>query len=131
MDTTKKLEIIQSKMRKIKETKRKKKRRVVKRIEKRIVLGDTRTTTPKKRVPIIYSKGKKSSRSAHIKTPDFIDTEKLLLDAEPLDYTKKDHYYLYKINEVIESDCGHIHAVIGTTKIHLCIYRINDSGNLP
>ena len=130
---TKKITVIKGKLKQMERQKPTKKPRIVKRTQKRFVIDKAKKTLP----TIIESKPfspryltLKRGHKIYKKSPDYINTDKLLLDV-PINYDKKNHYYLYKITEVVETDFEHIHSIEGKTKIHLCMYRINDSGHLP
>ena len=126
---TKKFKIIKDKLRQIERSKATKKPRIVKRTKKRVVVDKSEKATMKSAPSPRYLPLKRAHK-VYKKSPEYINTDKLLLDV-PINYDKKKHYYLYKITEVVETDFEHIHSIVGKTKIHLCMYRINDSGPLP
>ena len=82
----------------------------------RIVLGD---------------KHKKLSLHSQKKTHSIIDARKDVSQGALLTYGRKDHQYKYNIMDTLETDFEHIHAVKKTTKIHLCIFNVNESSHLP
>jgi len=87
----------------------------------------THYTTFKRTAPARYISVKPSRK----KTPDFLNTSELLRSAEKISYEKKSHVYSYKLTDVLNTDFETLHGIVGKTKIHLCIYRINDSALFP
>jgi len=72
-----------------------------------------------------------SVRPTRKKTPDFLDTSELLRSAEKISYEKKSHIYTYKLTDILKTNFDSAHGIVGKTKIHLCIYKINDSALFP
>ena len=87
----------------------------------------THHTTFKRSVPARYISVKPPAK----KTPDYLNTSELLRSAEKISYDKKEHSYVYKLTDILNTDFDSVSGIVGKTKIHLCIYRINDSGLFP
>ena len=63
---------------------------------------------------------------------DVVDiVDKPVDEGKKIEFIDMEHEYKYRINECVKTNYADITTIEGKTKIHICIYRINNSGKIP